>query len=332
MLQLLELLSTKVILLAAGAFIGLFIFITALLKLYNFITLGICKSDKKMNGKTVIITGANSGIGFETALDIAKRGARVIMACRDLERAQKARDEIVRKAKNENVVVRQIDLSSLKSVREFAQEINISEPRLDVLIHNAGVATFDKKITSDGLERTMATNQFGPFLLTHLLMDLLRRSKPSRIVIVASELYRFASVNLDNTNPVNGFPVYLYYVSKYANIMFTLELARRLEGTGITANCLHPGMIDSGIWRNVPFPLNLPLKFITKIFFKSPEEGAQTSVHLAVSDEVDGINGKYFMDCREHVLSRGVSDMARAKKYWELCEKHVQLRPEDPRI
>uniref|UniRef100_A0A069DST5 Putative dehydrogenase with different specificities related to short-chain alcohol dehydrogenase n=1 Tax=Panstrongylus megistus TaxID=65343 RepID=A0A069DST5_9HEMI len=332
MLKLLELFSCKVITVVAGAVALLLAFITLAIKTYNCITLGICKSEKKMNGKTVIITGANSGIGYETALDIAKRGARVIMACRNLELAQKARDEIATKSKNDNVIVRQLDLSSLKSIRDFAREINTNETKLDVLIHNAGMASFDKKITSDGLERTMATNQFGPFLLTHLLIDLLRRSKPSRIVIVASELYRVANVNMENPNPLNGFTVYLYYVSKYANIMFTLELARRLEGSGVTANCLHPGMIDSGIWRSVPFPLNLPMKLVTKIFFKNPEQGAQTSIHLAVSDEVDGVNGKYFMDCREHTLSRGVSDMARARKYWDICEKLVQLKPDDPKI
>ncbi|BES96503.1 Dehydrogenase [Nesidiocoris tenuis] len=274
-----------------------------------------------------------TGVGYETALDIARRGARVIMACRNLETAAKKREEIAEKTKNSNVVVKKLDLSSLKSVREFAADVNKNEARLDVLIHNAGMAnTFEKNVTEDGLEVTMATNMYGPFLLTHLLIDLLKKSKPSRIVVVASELYKLANVDLENPNPINSLPAYLYYVSKRANIMFTLELAKKLEGTGITANCLHPGMIDSGIWRNVPFPLNLPLQAIVKLFFKSPEKGAQTSVHLAVSEELDDINGKYYMDCREHSLSTTVQDAARAKRFWEICEETVKLTPSDPRI
>ena len=116
--------------------------------------------------------------------------------------------------------------------------------------------------------------------------------------MVASELYRLASVNLDNVNPTTTLPAYLYYVSKYANIMFTLELARRLDGTGVTANCLHPGMIDSGIWRNVPAPLSWGLQLIIKGFFKTPEQGAQTSIHVAVAEELKTITGKYFLDCK----------------------------------
>ena len=131
-----------------------------------------------------------------------------------------------------------------------------------------------------------------------LLSDLLKRSAPSRIVVVASELYRLASLNLDNINPTTTLPAYLYYVSKYANIVFTLELARRLEGTGVTVNCLHPGMIDSGIWRNVPAPLSWGLYLIIKAFFKTPEQGAQTTIHLAVAEELKTTSGKYYLDCK----------------------------------
>nr|CAD7461578.1 unnamed protein product [Timema tahoe] len=131
--------------------------------------------------------------------------------------------------------------------------------------------------------------------------DLLKKSSPSRIVIVASELYRLARLDLNNLNPVQSFPAYLYYVSKYANIVFSLELSRRLENTGVTVNCLHPGMIDSGIWRNVPYLLKPVMKLIIKGFFKNPEEGAQTSIHLAVSEEVNNVTGKYFLDCKVSV-------------------------------
>lgn len=230
--------------------------------------------------------------------------------------------------------MKQLDLSSQKSIREFAADILKTESKLDVLIHNAGMALAFKGATSeDGIELTMATNHYGPFLLTHLLIDLLKKSSPSRIVIVASELYRFASVNLNNLNPITTKPAaYLYYVSKYANIYFARELAKRLEGTGVTANSLHPGMIDTGIWRSVPFPLNYPMKLLTKGFFKTPVQGAQTTIHLAVSEDLNGVSGKYFMDCKEHSLSAAASDMDKAAKLWEESAKLVKITGSDPKI
>uniref|UniRef100_A0A182PZY6 Retinol dehydrogenase 14 n=1 Tax=Anopheles farauti TaxID=69004 RepID=A0A182PZY6_9DIPT len=306
--------------------------VLSLIKYYLYLTCGHFTSTRKMEGKTVVITGANSGIGKETARDLAKRGARVIMACRNMETAKQAQDEIVKETGNKNVTVLKLDLSSQSSIREFAAEIVRTVSKLDVLIHNAGFAeTFKKSKSVDGIEFTMATNHYGPFLLTHLLIDLLKQSAPSRIVVVASELYRFASVDLNNLNPVNSLPAYLYYVSKCANIMFTRELARRLEGTSVTANCLHPGMIDSGIWRNVPFPLTLPMRLI-KSFFKTNAEGAQTSLYLACLEEVQGVSGKYFMDCKEASLSAGISDAEKARKLWEESAKIVKLTESDPKI
>lgn len=150
---------------------------------------------------------------------------------------------------------------------------------------------------------------------------------------MASELYRLASLNLNRINPTDSyFPLYLYYVSKYANICFTRELARRLEGSGVTANCLHPGMIDSGIWRNVPVPLNWFMGLIIKGFFKTPVQGCQTSVYLAVDPEVEKVNGRYFMDCKERGLSSGASDDNKAKKLWELSEGLAGLKETDPKI
>lgn len=166
-----------------------------------------------------------------------------------------------------------------------------------------------------------------------IVADLLKKSAPSRIIVVASELYRFASVNLDKLNPTDTrFPLYLYYVSKYANIYFTRELAKRLEGSGVTANCLHPGMIDSGIFRNVPRPLNWGLWLIVKGFFKTPQQGCQTSVHLAVSSEVEGINGKYFMDCKERSLSTEAMNDEKAKKLWDASIKLVNLQKNELKI
>ncbi|XP_011502919.1 PREDICTED: retinol dehydrogenase 14 [Ceratosolen solmsi marchali] len=320
-------------LLVAATIIGGVILLLLLLRVYIYLSTGVCKSKVSMKGKTVLITGCTSGIGRETARNLVKRGARLIMACRNVEAANKLKDELIKESDNQEIVVHKLDLSSLESVRDFVKQVNNEEKRLDVLIHNAGTAeTFSKKISIDGIEMTMATNHYGPFLLTHLLIDLLKRSAPSRIVVVASSLYRLANLNLDNINPTMTFPAYLYYVSKYANIMFTLELARRLEGTGVTANCLHPGMIDSGIWRNVPAPLSWGLQVIVKSFFKTPEQGAQTSIQLAVSEHLKNTTGKYFSDCQESSLSSGVSDAAKCKKFWELSENIVKLQSTDPKI
>ena len=242
-------------------------------------------------------------------------------------------DEIIKESGNENVFLRKLDLSSQKSVREFADGILKSEKKIDVLIHNAGYAeTFNKKQSEDGIEMTMATNHYGPYLLTHLLIDLLKKSTPCRIVIVASECYRMARVNLEkHLNPLDGMPGYLYYVSKGANIMFAMELAKRLKGSDITVNFLHPGMIDSGIWRNVPFPLSIGMAFM-KSFFKTTVEGAQTTLMLACSEEFKGVTGKYFYDCKERGLASYITQEHEHKKLWEESAKIVKLTTADPKI
>ncbi|CAH2059105.1 unnamed protein product, partial [Iphiclides podalirius] len=303
------------------------------LRLYARYTCGEYKGTEKMEGKTVIVTGCTSGIGKETARELAKRGAKVIMACRNVDVAERIKKELVAETNNANIVVKALDLSSFSSIRAFADDVIKSETRLDVLIHNAGYAgSFTKRRSVDGIELTMATNHYGPFLLTHLLIKLLKKSTPSRVVVVASSLYRIGSFDATNPNPVDSFPAYLYYVSKEANILFTRELARRLDGTGVTANCLHPGLIDTGIWRSVPRPLSWALALIIKGFFKTPAQGCQTSVMLAADDGLLKTTGKYFSDCRESELSSSASDMARARKLWEVSEKMVKLEETDPRI
>lgn len=227
-----------------------------------------------------------------------------------------------------------LDLSSLQSVRDFASEFINKESRLDVLVHNAGYAsTTTKAVSVDGIELTVATNHYGPYLLTHLLIDLLKKSAPARIVIVASSFYRVAYPDLTkHINPVNCNPWYLYYVSKGMNIMFSTELAKRLEGTNVTANCLHPGMVDSGIWRNVGMILKPGLYLWNKLMFVSPAEGAKTSIYLAASEEVEGVSGKYYKDCHEAVPRDSIVDPERCLKLWEESAKVVKLHPSDPKI
>lgn len=238
-------------------------------------------------------------------------------------------DEIVGASGNDKIVVRSLDLSSRRSIREFAGEIVKTETKIDVLIHNSGCAsTSNKRQSVDGIEMTMATNHFGPFLLTNLLIDVLKKSQQPRIVIVTSAYYKIARVDLENLNPLDSFPMYLYYVSKTANIMFGLELARRLAETAVTVNFVNPGMCSTAIFRKVPFPLNL----FVKHSFKSAKEGAQTTIMCAASRELEKVSGKFFSDCRETGLMEFVKNSAVNQQFWEKSAKIVELQQTDPRI
>lgn len=241
----------------------------------------------------------------------------------------KLSDEIISETGNDKIIVRKLDLSSQASIREFAAEILRTERKIDVLIHNSGCASTSKKKKSiDGLEMTMATNHYGPFLLTHLLIDLLKKSSPCRIVIVSSTYYKIARVNLKNLNPIDTFPFYLYYVSKTANIMFGLELARRLQNTDITVNMANPGMCSTAIFKKVPFPLNI----LVRNSFKSAEEGAATIIMCAVSKKLDFVTGEYFSDCRRTGLMNFVKDDVTNRMFWDESAKIVQLKADDPLI
>lgn len=230
---------------------------------------------------------------------------------------------------NENIFIQKVDLSSQSSVREFAEEFLKTEKKLDVLLHNSGCAsTSNKRKSVDGIELTMATNHYGPFLLTHLLIDVLKQSKAARIVIVSSAYYKIARVDLNNLNPLDSFPMYLYYVTKTANIMFALELSKRLKEFGVSVNSLNPGMCNTSIFKKVPFPLNL----FVRNSFKNAKEGAQTAIKCCVAGELDGVTGKYFSDCRETGLMNFVKDETRNKIFWEESRKIVKLTAEDPMI
>jgi NAD(P)-dependent dehydrogenase (short-subunit alcohol dehydrogenase family) len=268
-----------------------------------YIAGGVCTSQARLEGKTVIITGSNTGIGKETALNLAKRGARVIMACRNLQKAETALQEIVQKSGNENVVAKHLDLASLKSVREFSEDVNSNELRLDALINNAGVMCLSTLTrTEDGFEMQMGVNHLGHFLLTNLLLDLLKKSAPSRIVVVSSMghwMFTKTAFNFENMNGEIAYDKFdAYGQSKLANILFARELARRLKGTGVTANSLHPGIVASELSRHLPMVMQ-GNNAIASWFLKTSEQGAQTSIHLAVSEELEGVTGLYFADCKE---------------------------------
>ncbi|HZU80123.1 MAG TPA: SDR family oxidoreductase [Acidimicrobiales bacterium] len=280
-----------------------------------------------MTGKTVVVTGANSGIGLETAASLAAAGARVLMTARDPGRGEAARAEVAKRSGSDKVELVVFDLGDLASVRAGAADILARTDRIDVLVNNAGVVLTARRETSDGLEATFVVNHLGHFLLTELLLDRLKQSAPSRIVNVASTAHKGARRGLDfddlqSARRYSGMQVYAK--SKLANIYFTTELARRLQGTGVTVNCLHPGTVATGYARDGDASgfLAFGVKVI-KPFVLTPEQGARTSVYLASSPEVAGVTGQYFVRCKPRPPSKVARDDAAAAQLWEASAKLV---------
>ncbi|MGH0028166.1 MAG: SDR family oxidoreductase [Myxococcota bacterium] len=286
-----------------------------------------------LEGRTCLVTGATSGIGTETALALARQGAHVVISGRSAEKAEATRSDIVRKSGNPNVDVLLADLSSLAEVRKLADSFLAGYPALHVLVNNAGVVHTERRVTVDGFEATFAVNHLAYFLLTNLLLDRLRQSAPARIVNVASDAHAFGSMDWDDLQSERAFGGPLPFVSgmrvygrsKLANILFNTELARRLEGSGVTANCLHPGMVRTGLGQNnggiaatVAGLLMLPLAL-------SPARGAETSIYLASSPEVEGVSGRYFAKKREARLSRDARDTDAARRLWDISAELVGL-------
>lgn len=270
-----------------------------------------------------LVTGANAGIGKEIARELARGGARVIFLCRSQERAQAAMDEIATDASNDDLHLVQCDLSRQADIRAAAEEITERFDRLDVLVNNAGVYLTDFVLTVDQLEKTWAVNHLGYFLLTNLLLDLLQASAPARIVNVSSDAHRDAAIDFDNLNGEQGYNWYdAYGQSKLANVLFTRELARRLEGTGVTANAMHPGVVASEIWNRNSDWVSWFVRLFTP-FFRSPEQGAETAVYLATAPEVAGVSGRYFKDCQEKAPSTTAQDDALAQQLWDVSEAQV---------
>lgn len=278
----------------------------------------------RLNGKTAIVTGANTGIGKFIALDFARRGARVILACRSEARGTAAVKEIRAKTKNADVHLRLVDLSSLESVREFAKKIIEEEKALHILVNNAGVSGLPRQITKDGLDVCFATNHLGPFLLTNLLLDLIKRSAPARIVTLASVNHKKGKVDFSHFQGENL--VYhmdnVYNHTKLHNVICTNELARRLQGTGVTANSVHPGIVMTEVIRNYPLHIRLIFNLIGICFFKSAEEGAVSSIYCAVAEEMEGVTGKYIdSDCSMVLPAPLARDTALAAKDFEVSER-----------
>jgi len=273
-------------------------------------------------GKTILVTGATSGIGRATALGLAGEGARLLLVGRTPERIEETRAEIRRATGRDDAELLRAELSTLRGVHALADAVKARTPRLDVLVNNAGVTLLSRQTTEDGLEATFATNHLAYYLLTGLLLPLLRASGRARIVSVASDAHRFGRLDLDDLQNERRYrAMRVYGQSKTANILWNLELARRLEGSGVTANCLHPGGIRSNLGRGNGRFFDALHSVIAKLFLKSPEEGARTSLYLAAAPEVEGISGRYFARCREHRPARHATDPEVARRLWEKSEE-----------
>ena len=270
-----------------------------------------------MKGKICMITGANSGIGKATALGLAKMGATIIMVCRNKDRGEKALEDIKKEVENGTVDLMIADLSTQKAIHQLVKEFKERYQFLHVLINNAGVNLSRCVLTEDGIETTFAVNYLAQYLLSNLLLDVLQASSPARIVNVASSVL---AKNIDFEN-LNGEKHYrqlnAYGQSKLAVILFTYELSRRIEGTGVTVNCLHPGYVKTNMIKNFRKFVKYFYPLIG-LFMKKPKKGAKTSIYLASSSEVEGVSGKYFKKRKEVESMNAVYDEEIAKRLWDV--------------
>ncbi|NVM18416.1 MAG: SDR family oxidoreductase [Candidatus Lokiarchaeota archaeon] len=276
-----------------------------------------------MQGKICIVTGANSGIGKATAIGLAKLNATVVMLCRSKETGVVAQREIIELTGNNNVDLFLCDLSSQQEIRNFATEFQKKYQKLHVLINNAGVMKKQGTESIDGYEMNFAVNHLAPFLLTNLLLEILKKSAPSRIINVSSAAHRMAKLDFNDLQCSNKKMrlMSIYGNSKLALTLVSYELSRRLEGTKVTVNIVHPGMIDTNLGRDMS-------KFSQKFgkgFFKKPEVGAETSIYLASSPEVEGITGKYYTKKEQKQSSKESCNEEYAKKLWEISEEMTNL-------
>ncbi|XP_047646448.1 retinol dehydrogenase 13 isoform X2 [Phacochoerus africanus] len=297
----------------------------------DFVAGGACPSKATIPGKTVIVTGANTGIGKQTALELAKRGGNIILACRDLEKCEAAAKDIRGETLNHRVSARHLDLASLTSVREFAAKINEEEEHLHVLINNAAVMRCPHWTTEDGFEMQLGVNYLGHFLLTNLLLDKLKASAPSRIINLSSLAHVAGHIDFDDLNwEKRKYDTKAAYCqSKLALVLFSMELSRRLQGTGVTVNALHPGVARTELGRHTGMHSSAFSSFtlgpIFWLLVKSPQLAAQPSTYLAVAEELESVSGKYFDGLREKAPAPKAEDEEVAQRLWAESARLVGL-------
>jgi NAD(P)-dependent dehydrogenase (short-subunit alcohol dehydrogenase family) len=274
-----------------------------------------------MQGKTIVITGATSGIGEVAALQLAQQGARIVAIARERDRGEETLRRLRGAAPAQDHVVHYADLSRLSEMKRVSTLIAEREQRIDVLINNAGALFTKRELTEDGLERTFATNHMAYFVVTNLLSDRLRAAPDSRVVCTASDAHKGAKLNFDDLQSERGFSGFgMYGRSKLMNILFTRELARRLAGTGVTANCLHPGFVATR-FGDAGSGLMAQVIRVAKKFALSPQEGAQTLIYLASSPGVAGVTGQYFYKCKPAVPTKEAQNEADARRLWDISAK-----------
>jgi len=279
-----------------------------------------------MKGKRVVVTGASRGIGRETALALGRMGADLSLVVRDAGRGDAVAEEVRATSGGGDVDVFVADLSSMAEIRRVAAEFLAKHDTIDVIVNNAGVLLMDRQITKDGYEATFATNHLAYFLLTELLLDAVKKAPAGRIVNVASEAHHRGTIDFDDLMGEKSYAGWRAYgASKLANILFTSELARRLEGTGVTTNSLHPGVIASGFALNNKGVVGTLWKLASP-FLTSSENGAKTTIFLATDPSVARVSGKYFSKCKVKTPSREAREAAVARRLWAVSEELVRVR------
>ncbi|CAH2261535.1 retinol dehydrogenase 11-like [Pararge aegeria] len=290
-----------------------------------------CATDVRLVGKVALVTGATSGTGMEIAKNLAKRGAKVIIASRNPDKLKASRHEIIRSSGNENVHTKQIDFESLKSIRNFAQDMQTFEPKLNILINNIGAVGLEDKLTGDNLHTMMQVNYYGAFLLTFLLFPLLKSSAPSRIINVSSLALILGKIELDHMNDVGRYSNFGFYCNaKLADVLFSVEMDRRVRGSGVNVYSMDPGLGKSQFFNNYHnlFWKNT-LNTLLLIFGRPLDRVATMPVFLAIDPRVEGSSGKHFRDCYEFYSTWLANDTVLTGRLWDESKRLVRITPEE---
>ncbi|CAK1541985.1 unnamed protein product [Leptosia nina] len=288
-----------------------------------------CDSNVRLDGKVALVAGATSGLGFETAKNFASRGAKVIIASRNPEKLEKARIDLVKSSKNENIYTKQVNFESLSSIRNLVRETYLSEPALDILVNNVGTIGLEDKLTVDGLHVMMQVNYFGAFLLTFLLFPLLKASAPSRVINVSSSGLLLGDINLEHMNDVGRYFDFGFYCNaKLAVVLFSIEMNKRVKDSGVQVFSMDPGLIktkffrnyDDGFWKTV-------LNGALAIFGRPAHRVATLPVYLASDSKLDSLNSRHFRDCVSFYSTWYANDTVLTKRLWKKSKELVKITP-----